>query len=254
MPPASYHPSSDKRFLRHSATFLLVLLIHLLMLLVLLRLAPPGSILPKESRLLAFQILPEPPQTPSRRPTKAKKTSGGAASRAPTAKPVPAPAPPAATPKPATELNIIPMSRSDFAASDISRMPSHSSGAVAGPSLAGVGQGNGEDDGPGEGPGGEKLYNAEWYREPSHAELAYYLPANAPRTGWGMIACQTVEKFHVDNCHEIGQSPPGSGLSRAIRQAAWQFLVRPPSLGGKPMVGAWVRIRIDFTEGVGTAR
>ena len=58
---------------------------------------------------------------------------------------------------------------------------------------------------------------------------------------------QTVERFHVDNCRALGDDPPGSGLAQAIRKAAWQFLVRPPRIDGKPIIGAWVRIRIEIT-------
>jgi protein TonB len=96
-------------------------------------------------------------------------------------------------------------------------------------------------------PGGQPLYAAQWHKRPTSAELSTYLPARM-QNGWGMVACRTVEDYRVEDCREVGQSPPGSGLSRAVRLAAWQFRVRPPRIGGKPMIGEWVRIRIEWSE------
>jgi protein TonB len=95
---------------------------------------------------------------------------------------------------------------------------------------------------------GKTLYAAEWFREPTDAELAFYLPkTGVPAGSWALVACRTVIGFRVEDCQEMGDSRPGSGLSRAIRNAAWQFRVRPPRVGGEYKVGEWVQIRIDFT-------
>jgi len=160
--------------------------------------------------------------------------------------PRPRPVLPAIKPKqiiPERPLDLLPMSKEDLDASDIAKLGSNAPGAGQ---LA-QGSAPGDSARVGTGPNGEPLYAAEWYREPTNTELAAYLPKSMPEGGgWGMLACRTIERFHVDDCVELGQGPAGSHLAGAVRQAAWQFLVRPPRVGGKVLVGEWVRIRIDY--------
>jgi len=231
------------------AILALVVVLHLLLLSMLLRLAPPA--LDKKQLLVtvvdlipAAPVVPTPTRSAKARP-KASETSRTEA--APTATVLPEKLPP-----PASSIwsQVIPLTREQMASADLARFPSRRA-ADKGSDLAEAGaDGGGETDdatGPGAGPNGETLYNARWYRRPTDAELAFYLPSGRPPQGWGMIACQTVPGYRVENCQEIAQSPAGSGLAGAVRQAAWQFRVLPPRIGGKVMVGAWVRIRIDYT-------
>ncbi|MEO7865778.1 MAG: hypothetical protein ABIR63_07950 [Sphingomicrobium sp.] len=125
------------------------------------------------------------------------------------------------------------MSRAEMAAGDLANMPK-------------AGRSAGDSEEVGHGPHGETLYNAEWARHATNAELTAYLPKDAA-DGFGMIACKTLPGNRVDDCIELEQSPAGSHLARAVRQAAWQFRVKPPRRGGKSLIGEWVRIRIDYT-------
>lgn len=153
-------------------------------------------------------------------------------------------------PEPEAEVPFPPgfihMTRRQYAAADIGKIkgtaPDSKDSAEAGGSQPG------DSATVGTGPNGEPLYAAEWYREPTNAELAPYVPQRARRPGWGLVACRTVANYRVEDCQELGQTP-GSGYAGAVRQAAFQFRVRPPRKGGKPLIGAWVRIRIDYTTG-----
>lgn len=154
------------------------------------------------------------------------------------------PIPPPKVVLPPRPLDMIELTREDYAKADIAKLGSNASGASD--QLAG-GSAPGDSERVGTGPGGQPLYAAEWYREPTNTELAAYLPKTMPEGGgWGLIACKTAERYRVTDCVELGNSPPGSRLAGAARQAAWQFMVRPPRVGGKPMIGEWVRIRIDY--------
>lgn len=92
---------------------------------------------------------------------------------------------------------------------------------------------------------GEPLYAARWYREPYPEELRGYL-STASGPGWALINCRTVSDFRVEDCELVDEWPNGSQMGRAVLAAAWQFKVRPPQVGGRPMVGSWVRIRITY--------
>lgn len=155
--------------------------------------------------------------------------------------PTPTPIPPPAISLPTKQSALIPLSSAEMAAADISHL-----GSNGPPGTASAG-----DAQPvGKAPNGQPMYAAEWLREPTNTEVSGYLPKTMPDGGGsGLIACKTAEGFRVEDCVEIASDPPGSHLAGAVRQAAWQFRVRPPRVGGKPLIGVWVRIEIDYLSG-----
>jgi protein TonB len=224
---------------RRLSGFTLAVAINVGLLLVLMTLGviPPPS--QKTMRGIVVNLIPE---SRSAAPTQTRKTQlerPHVETNRPVPKPPPiilpvkpsiAPPRPQASTKPSPWIE---MSKEDMAAADISKIPAAGSG------------GGGDSEVVGKGPNGEALYAAEWAREPTDAELGGYLPRNAPE-GYGLIACKTIPNDRVDDCYEVDQEPHGSHLAAAVRQAAWQFRVRPPRKGGRPLIGSWVRIRIDY--------
>ena len=224
-------PHDETPLRRRAAGFALAIAINLLLLLVMRGLGVLPEIALAPSRALVVDLLPQSDDNaakPAKAAVKPRQT-------------VPVPRPPR-LPKaprlhspipPLHPLDMIEMTHDELAAGDIRNLPKGGSGSA------------GDSEEVGRGPHGEILYAAEWAREPTDAELAGYMPPNAPE-GSGLVACKTIPDNRVDNCQEIGESPRGTHLARAVRLAAWQFRVRPPRKNGKALVGEWVRIRIDY--------
>jgi protein TonB len=224
---------------RRASSFALALAINLGLLLVLMTL---GIIPPPSQKTMRGVVVDLIPESRSASPTQSTKTEA-LRQHVETNKPVPKPPSIILPVKPTIEppqrpskkpLPWIEMSSQDMAASDISKLPKAGSGSA------------GDSEVVGHGPNGETLYAAEWAREPTNAELSGYLPHDPP-DGWGEVACKTIPGNRVNDCIEIGQSPRGSHLASAVRQAAWQFHVRAPRKNGRPMIGQWILIHIDYS-------
>lgn len=220
---------------RRASGIALALGINALLLVVLLgigamQLEPPK----KAPGSIVFDLSPEAATSAAKQPRETPRKERPQ-ERRPPPPPSHAPVEPPAVPK----VDWLEMTKEEYAAADIGKLPKFVNGPGAGKVA--------DSEEVGRGPRGEILYAAEWARKPTDAELSGYLPPNAP-DGWGLIACRTIPGNRVDDCVELGNSPRGSRLASAVRQAAWQFRVRPPRKNGRELVGEWVQIRIDYVR------
>lgn len=226
-------PHDEQPLRRRAAGFALAIAVNLLMLLVMRGLGVLPEFARVSSQALVVTLLPRSDDRPSK-PAKAVVKPTIVSPVRPVIHPPKVPRLKSPIPR-LHPLDMIEMTHDELAAADVRNLPK-----------AGAGSGSaGDSEEVGRGPNGEILYAAEWAREPTNAELAGYMPANAP-DGSGLIACKTIPGNRVDNCLELGETPRGTHLARAVRLAAWQFKVRPPRKNGKAMIGEWVRIRIDY--------
>lgn len=248
--PESLREALRARLTQRGAAAVLALSVELLIVLLFLTISSSFILKTHDKKPNLFRVEEKKKQEKKAAPPievakeDSKRRNGGGSKPAATPNEVVAPVVPV-TPDTAKPANILWLTRNDYRASDIAGRQ----GTAVGP-----GQGNGtsaESDSAladGKGPHGEKVYVAEWYREPTHAQLDPYVPERARgRSGWGMIICRTVPGYRVEDCQEVSDSPRGSGYAGAVRQAAFQFRIRPTRIGGKPQIGTWVYIRISYT-------
>ena len=227
----SAFPATPRRLPgRRAMVFALVVLLHLVLALLFIFAQPGSRRRAPEPATKLFQILaPRPAPTPPAT-TRARRAAKGTPAEAPLAVVV-APKPKIVLPSADTR----PFTTELFDAVDIAALPNRKGEAASS-------EGRDPDSvaayGPGAGPGGAPLYPAEWVREPTRAELAAYAPTRGvPDGSWAVIACKTIARNRVEDCYELGESTPGAGLSRGLRQAAWQFLVRRRASAARPRSG-----------------
>ena len=243
-------PRTPREARRRTAALTLAILAHVLLIWLLLHLSPTVLPMHDQRPLTTFDLDREAGSKPKavaheKAVAKAHSAAHAAARPQPAEKQPPSERPPTPTPP---DLSLFGRN-SPLAGADIGKVKSSPDEGEVADSGKGSGKGSGAAYGPGEGPGGSRLYYAQWYRRPSHAEINGYMPAaGVPRGAWGEIACRTVPNYQVENCRVLDESPHGLGIGRGIQAAAWQFRVLPPRIDGKPLIGAWVRIRIDFSE------
>lgn len=226
-------PYEESSLQRRGSSFALALAVNLLVVLVLLTLGDVAPVVRNATQAVIVDMLPESHS----QQTAATRAAAHRQTRPPVKRPpivIPSKPTIAAPPlAPDKRTPWIEVSKEDMAASDVGTQAKNSDGS------------SGDSEVVGTGPHGETLYAAEWARHPTNAELGGYLPADAP-DGYGLVACKTVPGDRVEDCVEIDQEPHGSHLASAVRQAAWQFRIRPPRKNGVPLIGSWVSIRIDY--------
>jgi protein TonB len=233
---------------RRVISFVLALAVEAALIFLLLVFGPQFIPMAKkpERRSNSFSLTPstdEAMTSPDRHTAKATvRASSGAAARSPRPPTPPIPVPATNPSSPLSGLaGVLPI---ELGAKDISKLKSS---APPEKSDEPDQQDSKLAYGPGLAPGGQSYYMGDWYRLPTVAEMAPYLPKRRPAKGWGLILCKTAARYHVDDCRMVAEYPAGSGLGRAALDMSWQFLIRPPRLGGKTLVGTWVGVRVDYS-------
>jgi len=229
---------------RRVASFALALAVEALLLIALLTFGPRLTPATKPVRPPStFSLIPSTEDASTgtnRRAAKqtAKTSSGAATPQRPPSVPAPTAVP---TPWDGSLPGVL---RIDLGAKNISKLKSSAPPAIKSDQDQTDSQ---LAEGRGFATGGQSYSIGDWYRLPTRAEVGPYLPKRTITKGWGLILCKTAPRYHVEDCHIVGESPAGSGLGRATLNMSWQFLIRPSRRNGQALIGSPIGVKFELT-------
>ncbi|OYX35111.1 MAG: hypothetical protein B7Y99_04465 [Caulobacterales bacterium 32-69-10] len=96
--------------------------------------------------------------------------------------------------------------------------------------------------------------NPDWIRKPTAAQLLVVYPVEAMRrgvSGAAVIECKVSLEGALFECRPISETPAGMGFGAAAVALTPQFLMKPATRGGEPVVTV-IRLPINFrSQGAG---
>ncbi|MBN8810229.1 MULTISPECIES: energy transducer TonB [unclassified Sphingomonas] len=94
-----------------------------------------------------------------------------------------------------------------------------------------------------------RLFPASWAEMPSQRLLGKHNPPR-PRyegvSGGALLACHVLPSRRLADCEVLRETPEGYGFGKAAREAATDFRVNPPMLGGQVVARGRVAIPVAF--------
>jgi TonB family protein len=93
------------------------------------------------------------------------------------------------------------------------------------------------------------IAHPDWLRRPNGDDLGRYFPPNALEKGvdgHAAIECTVLFDGTLSECHVLSEAPEGAGFGRATLRTASRFKMRPQTMDGVSVSGAYVVIPVAW--------
>ena len=93
------------------------------------------------------------------------------------------------------------------------------------------------------------VVDPDWSNKPSGADLVRFYPPKAythGQEGMAVMRCRVERSGALTACGIVREGPPGAGFGKATLQMAPLFKMKPRSVNGRPVAGAFVTIPVKY--------